>query len=264
MEFSQGQWAGLKQHAEDEGLIFLSSPFSLEAFYLLQNLGVPAWKIASGEVSNSQLLDQMLKSKLPILLSTGMSPINEIDNIVQKIKQTGTNFTVLQCTSMYPTPPDKIGLNMLPFFRERYDCPVGLSDHSGTIYAGLAAVSLGAAVIEVHVTLSREAFGPDVAASITTSELTKLSEGMRFIVEALLNPVKKSQIAEDLEPLRELFTKSIYANQHLRAGMMLTEKMMVLKKPGTGLPPERLQGLIGRRLKVDVMKDSQIKEGDLE
>lgn len=264
MEFSEEQWAGLKQHADDRRLLFLSSPFSLEAFHLLSKIGVAAWKVASGEVSNPQLLDRMVASKLPILLSTGMSPIPEIDGTVEKIRQAGSMFAVLQCTSMYPTPPEKTGLNMLSFFRERYRCPVGLSDHSGKIFTGLAAVSLGAQVLEVHITLSREAFGPDVPASLTPSELAQLKEGVRFIEKALSNPVDKGQLAEDLQPLRKLFTKSIVANQPLPHGTILTQEMLGLKKPGTGMAPEQLPALIGRCLKVDLLKDDQIKENDLE
>lgn len=264
MEFTEEQWAGLKQHADERGLIFLSSPFSLEAFELLSRVGVAAWKIASGEVTNLQLLDKMLATRLPILLSTGMSPVSEVDQLVTHIRKAGNEFAVLQCTSMYPTPPEKLGLNMVSFFRERYGCPVGLSDHTGTIYAGLAAVSLGASVIEVHVTFSRETFGPDVVASITTGELKQLVEGVRFIERALATPVNKGQLADDLEPMRALFTKSIVARRSLNVGTVLTEEMLALKKPGTGLPAEKLSSLIGRRLRNDLSKDTQIEETDLE
>ncbi len=264
MEFNKEQWAGLKQHAEERGLLFLSSPFSPEAFDLLSEIGVAAWKVASGEVTNLQLLDRMLSTRLPILLSTGMSPVSEIDGLVERIRQARNSFSVLQCTSMYPVPPEKLGLNLIPYFRERYGCPVGLSDHSGTMYAGLAAVALGVSVLEVHVTFSRETFGPDVPASITTNELAQLVEGVRFIERALSNPVDKGQLAEDLEPMRDLFTKSIVARQPLAVGTKLTEEMLAFKKPGNGMPPERLPGLIGRHLRVSIPKDSQIKETDLE
>jgi N-acetylneuraminate synthase len=165
---------------------------------------------------------------------------------------------------MYPTPAEKLGLNMIPFFQERYGCPVGLSDHTGTIYAGLAAVSLGASVIEVHVTFSRETFGPDVVASITTGELKQLVEGVHFIERALTVHVNKGQLADDLVPMRALFTKSIVVRDSLNAGTILTEDMLALKKPGTGLPAEKLASLIGRRLRNDLTKDTQIEETDLD
>ncbi len=264
MEFTPDQWAGLKEHADEKGLLFLSSPFSIKAFDLLYKLGVPAWKVASGETSNKQLLYEMLKSQLPIFLSTGMSPIKEIDDSVETIKKFGNPLAILQCTSMYPTPPEKLGLNMLQYFKERYDCPVGLSDHSGTIFAGLAAVTLGATALEVHVTLSRESFGPDVVASVTTKELSQLVEGVRFIEKAIYNPIDKEKMAQDLQPMRNLFMKSIVTKQFLPKGSVLTEELLTLKKPGNGLPERKLPELLGRRLKIDLAKDTLIKEEDLE
>jgi N-acetylneuraminate synthase len=167
ISFTEEQWQGLAQHAVARGLIFLSSPFSVEAVELLHRLAVPAWKIASGEINNSQMFERVMETGLPILLSTGMSPLREIDAVVETIRGRGLPFLVFQATTSYPCPPEKIGLNMIPFFRARYSCPVGLSDHSGTIYPGLAAATLGIDILEVHMTLSREMFGPDVPASVT-------------------------------------------------------------------------------------------------
>lgn len=264
MEFSEEQWLGLKEHALDRGLLFLSSPFSNAAFDLLSRVGVAAWKVASGEVTNLQLLDRMLDSGLPILLSTGMSPIMEIDELVHRIKKADAPMAVLQCTSMYPTPPEKLGLNLLAYFKERYQCPVGLSDHSGSPVSGLAAVALGASVIEVHVTFDRDMFGPDVPASITFEQLTHLVEGSRFIRKALTHPVDKGQMAEDLEPMRNLFTKSIIIRNDTPAGKILTENDLDFKKPGTGLPPEAMPRVIGRKLRRSVDADHILREDDLE
>ena len=180
MEFTPDQWHGLKRHCDERGLIFLSSPFSVDAVDLLTQVGVAAWKIASGEVANTPMFERMAQTGLPILLSTGMSSLAEVDDAVARVKARGLPLTVLQCTSAYPCPPEKVGLNLIPLFRERYGCPVGLSDHSGTIYPGLAAAAIGIDVLEVHVTLSREMFGPDVCVSITTAELKQLVDGVRF------------------------------------------------------------------------------------
>src|SRR5215207_10601930 len=180
MEFSAEQWAGLARHAADRGLIFLSSPFSVEAVDLLEKVGMPAWKIASGEVSNVVLLRRVFKTGVPILLSTGMSNWPEIDKAVSLIAEAGVPHAVLQCTSAYPVGPDQLGLNVLAELRERYRVPVGLSDHSGTIAPSIAAIALGATILEVHVTLSRRAFGPDVPASITPDELRELCDGAGF------------------------------------------------------------------------------------
>ena len=157
------------------------------------------------------MFERMMATGLPIFLSTGMSPLAEIDAAVERVKARGVPLTVLQCTSAYPCPPEKIGLNLIPFFRERYGCGVGLSDHSGTIYPGLAAATLGIEVLEIHVTLSREMFGPDVPASMTILELRQLVEGIRFIEKMKANPVDKDTMAADMAPLRNLFTKSVVA-----------------------------------------------------
>ncbi|HYE66838.1 MAG TPA: N-acetylneuraminate synthase family protein [Pyrinomonadaceae bacterium] len=264
MEFTEAQWCGLKQHADERGLLFLSSPFSVEAVELLRRVGVAAWKVASGEVSNSPMFKQMISTGLPILLSTGMSPMSEIDAAVRQVKAHALPLAVMQCTSAYPCPPEKVGLNMLPLFRHRYDCAVGLSDHSGTIYPGLAAAALGLDVLEVHVTLSREMFGPDVPVSVTTAEFRQLIEGIRFIEKMLASPVDKDALAEELEPIRGLFTKSVVARVNLLAGTVLREEHLRVKKPGTGLPAAQLPELIGTRLRRSLKADELLRLEDLE
>jgi N,N'-diacetyllegionaminate synthase len=264
MEFTEPQWHVLKKHAKEKGLQFLSSPFSVEAVHLLARIGVAAWKVASGEVGSTPMFEHMGATGLPILLSTGMSPISEIDGAVQQIKAYKLPLTVLQCTSTYPCPPEKVGLNLVSFFRERYGCNVGLSDHSGTIYPGLAAATLGIEVLEVHVTLSREMFGPDVPASVTTQELRQLVEGIRFIEKMRANPVSKDDIAVEMAPLRDLFTKSVVARTDLPAGIVLEEKHLTVKKPGTGIPASRLNELVRRRLKRALNADTFLSEDDLE
>src|SRR4030042_5752396 len=218
MEFTEEQWVGLKRHADERGLRFLSSPFSVEAVDVLSRVGVSAWKVASGEFNNIPMFERMAKSRLPFWISTGMSTLREIDQVVKWVRDHSLSLTLLQSTSEYPCPPERVGLNLIPFFKERYGCPVGLSDHSGTIYSGLAATLLGISIIEVHVTLSREMFGPDTQASITTGELHQLVEGVRFMEKMLANPVDKNALAHQLAPLKEIFTKSIVANEDLVAG----------------------------------------------
>jgi N-acetylneuraminate synthase len=263
MEFTEEQWLGLKCHAEEKGLEFLSSPFSIEAARMLRRLGVKAWKVASGEVANSQLFDYMIETGLPLMLSTGMSAIDEIDAAVARVQTAGMPLAVMQCTSAYPCPPEKVGLNMLQSFRERYACAVGLSDHSGTIFPGLAAATLGAEVVEVHVTFSRECFGPDVVASITTSELKMLVEGVRFAERMNTSAVDKNRMADEMAPLRNLFTKSIVAEVDLPSGAVLTPEALSAKKPGTGIPAEKLPSMIGRRLRRPLAAGEMLSESHL-
>ena len=264
MEFTEDQWRGLKEHATDKGLLFLSSPFSHEAVEMLERIGVPAWKVASGEVNNLPLFERMLQTGIPILLSSGMSPLDELDRAVESVRARGVPFAVLQCTSAYPCPPERLGLNLIPLLAQRYGCPVGLSDHSGTIYAGLAAVVLGAKVLEVHVTMSREMFGPDVPASITTAELRDLVQGVRFLERALASPVDKDAMAAELGPLRSMFTKSIVLRRDLPEGAVLREEDLAFKKPGTGIPAAHVAKVLGRRLRRSVAADTLLTEDDLE
>ena len=260
MEFTADQWEGLRRHALERELLFICSPFSVEAVELLDSTGgVSAWKVASGEVSNRRLIEAIKRSPAPVILSSGMSSFDELDGAVASIREAGLPLCVLQCTSSYPSPPQKIGLNVMEEFARRYGHPVGLSDHSGTIYPGLSAATLGASVLEVHVTLSREMFGPDVTSSITTAELQQLTEGTKFVGAMLANPVSKDDVAKEMKPLRALFTKSLVAAAHLEKGTILREEHLALKKPGTGLPYNRISEVTGKKLLRDLEQDALIQ-----
>jgi N-acetylneuraminate synthase len=264
MEFTPEQWRGLKEHADKCDLNFLSSPFSMAAVELLNRVGVAAWKVASGEINNHPLLDAMAQSGLPMMLSTGMSPIEEIDAAVERVRGHNVPVAVMQCTSMYPTPPENVGLNLIPEFRERYGCSVGLSDHSATIYPGLAAATLGVELIEVHITLSREMFGPDVVASITTDELRQLVDGVRFIEKMRAHPGDKAALPDSVTSLREIFMKSVVATRDLKKGTVLTLDDLTSKKPGTGIPAKDLFTLVGRKLLRSIERDDQLHSDDME
>jgi N,N'-diacetyllegionaminate synthase len=264
MEFSEEQWSGLVEHARQCGLLFLSSPFSEQAVDLLERLGMPAWKVPSGETNNPILLERILSTRKPVLLSTGMSPLVDIDRVVKKVKENNLPLAVLQCTSSYPTKPEEVGLNLLDVYRKRYQAPVGLSDHSGKVFAGLAAVTLGACILEVHVTLSREMFGPDVIASLTTQELAGLVEGIRFIEKSLQAPVNKDEQAAGMGELRTIFGRSLAFTQGLKAGHSLEREDLTARKPGTGVLVEKLEEVLGKRLKRDVPAGEFLSLTDIE
>jgi len=264
MEFTEEGWRGLADHARERGMLFLSSPFSIQAVELLDRIGMPLWKIASGETSNAALLERILDTGKPVLLSTGMSPIEEIDAAVARVRARNVDVGVFQCTTAYPCPPEKVGLNLIPLYRERYGCWIGLSDHSATIYPGLAAVTLGIDMLEVHVTLSREMFGPDVVASVTTQELRQLVDGIRFIERMNAHPLDKDASAKETAPLRKLFTRSLVASTDLPAGTVIAREHVAIKKPGTGLAPDRLDEIIGRRLARPVVADQLLAAEDIE
>jgi len=264
MEFTEDGWRGLAEHARERGILFLSSPFSIEAVELLDRLGMPVWKIASGETSNAMLLERILDTRKPVLLSTGMSPIEEIDAAVARVRARKVEVGVFQCTTAYPCPAEKVGLNLIPFYRDRYACWIGLSDHSATIYPGLAAATMGIDMLEVHVALSREMFGPDVIASVTTHELRQLVDGIRFIERMKAHPLDKDASAEETAALRKLFTRSLVASADLPAGTVIAREHVAIKKPGTGLAPDRLDEILGRRLKRAVAADQLLAADDIE
>jgi N-acetylneuraminate synthase len=210
------------------------------------------------------LLERILDTRKPVLLSTGMSPIEEIDAAVARVRARQVEVGVFQCTTAYPCPPEKVGLNLIPFYRERYACWVGLSDHSATIYPGLAAATIGIDMLEVHVALSREMFGPDVIASVTTQELRQLVDGIRFIERMTTHPLDKDASAKETAPLRKLFTRSLVASADLPAGTVIAREHVAIKKPGTGLAPDRLDDIIGRRLRRAVVADQVLAADDIE
>ncbi len=263
MEFSEAQWQGLKEHAEARGLLFLSSAFSPEAVDLLERLGMVAWKVASGEALNPPLLARMIATEKPMLVSTGMSTLDEIDAMVAQLRAGHVPFALMQCTTAYPCPPERVGLDLVDAYRQRYDCPAGLSDHSGTIYPGLAAATLGCQVLEVHVAFHRAMFGPDVVASVTVEELAQLVEGVRFIETMQGATVDKSRLGSELETLRRTFGKRVVAARDLAAGTVLSEADLALKKPGDGLPPDRLHTLLGTRLVRDLSRNEPLSRKDL-
>lgn len=263
MEFTEAQWVGLREHADERGLMFLSTPFSVEAVELLERVGVSMWKISSGEVGNEELL-RSIPSDAPVLLSSGMSPWQELDEAVETCRRNGNPVAVLQCTSAYPTAPTQVGLNLIDEFRQRWGCPVGLSDHSGTIFPSLAAVTLGADIVELHVTLSRRMFGPDVPASLTVEELALVKEGMTHIDQMRRHPVDKDLVAAGMEEMRRLFTRSLVARTNLPRGHVLDRRDLLAKKPGSGIPPSSISSVLGCRLTVDLAADQLLAHEMLE
>jgi N-acetylneuraminate synthase len=263
MEFTSNQWEGLASHCKERGLVFISAPFSVEAVHLLARLGMRFWKIASGELRSSELLNSILSAGGHILVSTGMSTWEEINEAVCFLRSRQAQYTLMQCTSRYPTPFQEVGLNVLEEMQRRYGCSVGLSDHSGTPYPALFAMARGASVIEVHVTFDRRMFGPDSAASVTFDELELLIRARNAMLEMDDNPVDKDSIAKSLASMRTMFGKSLAPARKLTAGTILTAEMLVPKKPGGGLSREAAQELVGRRLARDVVPERILRWDDI-
>jgi len=260
--FTDDAWRALRRRCQDRKVEFVCSPFSVEAVERLEEVGVDRYKVASGEVTNLPLLARLAATGRPVLLSSGMSSWDELDAAVDALRSGGP-LTVLQCTSEYPCPPERVGLNVMLEMRERYGLPVGLSDHTLGTAASIAAVTLGAAVIERHFTLSKLLYGPDAAMSLEPAELAALVRGIREVEQILASPVDKSDVG-GLRAMKEVFEKSVVALEPIPAGTVLEERMLGAKKPGTGIPARRLAELVGLRAARPISADSVLTEEDVE
>lgn len=253
MSFTFDQWKGLKKHCENLNMEFIVSVFSNLAVDWCEALGVKRYKVGSGEINNLLLLEKIAQTKKPVIISSGMSNYGEIDECVQFLNLKGVKVSVLQCNSAYPTPPNRYGLNVIQEFKSRYHnrYKVGYSDHSGKVSTGLAAVALGAEILEFHVAFSKEQFGPDTSSSLTINQTEKLIEGINDISIALNNPVNKHD-TDDFERLKSIFGKSLAVNKYLQAGHQITFEDLESKKPeGYGIKPSNYTSAIGKILKKD-------------
>lgn len=265
LEFTPDEWRGLAEHCREKGILFISSPFSDKAVDVLQTeCDVPLWKVASGEVTNNLLLDRMCATGKPVILSSGMSSWSELDAAVARVRRHGNELAVLQCTTAYPCPPEAVGLEVMEELRRRYGCFAGLSDHSGTIYPGLAAATLGASVLELHVTFHREAFGPDVPASVTLEELEMLTRGIRFVEAMRGSVVDKDKRIADMGALRGMFQQGVVAARNLPAGHRLAAQDLSTRKPLRGVAAADYESVVGRVLKRSLAAAEPVAYEDLE
>lgn len=263
MELSVRQWGQLKERCEALGVEFLATPFSNAAVDLLEEFGVRRYKVGSGDAANPLLLERIARSGKEVILSTGLGVIDELDAAVDMLRRRQVPHALLQCTTRYPTAAEDVGLAWLARLRERYGCPVGLSDHSGTIFPGLGAVALGAVAVEAHVTFDRRMFGPDARASLTVDEFAKMVEGIRFLEKARGNGPDKV-LDEAKEELRRMFGKSLAVNRDLLAGHVLQFEDLEGKKPADGgVPVGEVERVIGRALACNKQRWDFIRQDDL-
>ncbi|WP_300438524.1 N-acetylneuraminate synthase family protein [Christiangramia sp.] len=263
MEFTSEEWKILKLRCDVKRVEFLASPFSNKAVDLLEELGVKRYKIGSGEVSNFLLLEKIAKTGKPLILSSGMSSYSELDSTVEFLKERKVPYSILQCTTAYPTQPEQYGLNVIPELRERYKVEVGYSDHSAKKETCIAATTLGAEILEFHAVFSRKSFGPDATSSLEIDEITELVCSVRNISKALKNPVDKSDNRE-YEKLKSIFEKSLAVNKNLRKGHILKFEDMEAKKPkDRGIDAKKFREVIGKNLKTILNRWDFLKEEDI-
>jgi N-acetylneuraminate synthase len=252
MGFSLEQWREIKQHCDALGLDFLCSPFSNLAVDWLEEIGVKQYKIGSGEVTNFLILEKIAKTGKPVILSSGMSSYVELDKTVEFLKERKVDFSILQCTTAYPTMPEQYGLNVIQELKERYKVPIGFSDHSARMETCIAATALGASILEFHVVFDRQLFGPDAEASLTIQETKEMVLAVQNIALALSNPIDKNKNTDFLE-LKQIFEKSLAVNKKLPKNHMITFDDLEAKKPkGFGIDALRFQEVIGKVLNRDL------------
>ena len=228
----------------------------------MEEIGIARYKIPSGEVTNLPLLRAVAATGKPVLLSSGMSDWAELDSAVDSLRASAGEITVLQCTSQYPTPDERVGLNVIPEMAARWRLPVGYSDHTLDNHAAFAAVALGATVVEKHLTFSRAMYGSDARHSAEPEQFADLVRGLRAIARMVSRKVDK----DDLAPFRDMkaiFEKSVVAVRDIAAGTELTDDLLTVKKPGSGIPAAQFDDLLGRRAKRDLKGDSLLTWDDV-
>ena len=264
MEFSLAEWKEIKQHCDKVDLEFMSSPFSNAAVNLLEEVGIKRYKVGSGEVNNLVLLERIAQTGKPIIISSGMSSFEELDATVAFLKARKVDYSILQCTTAYPTQTENYGLNVIQELKNRYKVPVGYSDHSAKIETCIAAAALGAKILEFHVVLDKKSLGPDAKSSLTMAETTKLVKAVRNIEIALKNPIDKNINSQFID-LKNIFEKSLAVNKDLPKGHILSFEDLETKKPkGYGMEASRFQEVIGKALVRELEQWEFLNEEDLE
>lgn len=259
--FSEAQWRELASVARAAGVDFLSSPFSLEAVDLLERIGMVAYKIPSGEVSNIPLLEKIAATGKPVYLSSGMSDWGEVNAAMAALSN--SPVTLMQCTSAYPCPPERVGLNVMLMMGERYRVPVGFSDHTLGSAAAVAAVALGAVTVEKHFAFSRLMYGSDAKHSMEPGEFRRFCADLREAALIMASPVTK----DDLRPfadMKRVFEKSVVTAAAMEAGTVIGPEHLAFKKPGDGISASRYRELLGRRLARALPPDHKFSFEDLQ
>lgn len=248
----------LKEHCEKLGIQFLSTPFDLDSIEFLEELGCTMWKIPSGEITNLPYLIKIAETHKPIILSTGMSTLEEISDALCVLNEHGAGeITLLHCTTEYPAPIEDVNLRAMETMRQKFGLKVGYSDHTQGIEIPVAAVAMGACVIEKHFTLDRNMEGPDHKASLEPNELAAMVKAIRNVEKALGNGIKTPSPSEIKNiPIAR---KSIVAKKKIQKGELLTEDNITTKRPGNGISPMRWNDVLGTRAIRDFGEDELIE-----
>ena len=258
LELSFGEFVSLKEYCDRKGICFLSTPFDFESIEFLNSIEMPFWKIPSGEVTNYPYLVALAKTGKPVVMSTGMCEMQEIEDAIAVLRENGTSdIKLLHCNTEYPTPYEDVNLRAMKTLRDAFGVEVGYSDHTKGIEVPIAAVAMGASVIEKHFTLDRNMEGPDHKASLEPQELKQMVDSIRHIEAALGSGDKRPSPSEKKN--MAVARKSIVAAARIKAGDILTEENITVKRPGNGICPMRWKEVLGTRAVRDFEEDELIE-----
>lgn len=263
LELSYKQFKELKNYCDEIGIDFLSTPFDEEAVDLLESIGVKAYKIPSGEITNKPLLQYIGKKNKKILISTGMSTLEEVQKAISWIEETGNKDIVLfHCTSNYPAPFESVNMKAMMTLKEVFGYPIGYSDHTKGIEISLMSVAYGATIIEKHFTYDKMADGPDHKASLDSDELREMVEAIRHIEVAKGDGEKKPTETE--LSTREVARKSLVWSKDMKIGDIVQQEDLCCKRPGTGVQPENRELFIGKRIIKNCTEDTLVSWYDID
>jgi len=263
MGFGLEQWKEIKSHCDEVGVEFISSPFSQAAVDLLEEVGVKRYKIGSGEVNNLLMLEKISKTAKPVILSSGMSSYKELQESIDFLAKRNVETSILQCTTAYPTKPEEWGLEIMDELREKFGLSTGFSDHSGNVYACLAAVARGAEILEFHAVFDKRMFGPDAPASMDIDEISFMVKGVREIQRSLKVKINKDDNSK-FDTLKGIFEKSLAINKELKEGHVIRFEDLEAKKPkGYGIDAGQYENIIGQKINKDMKKWDFLNKGDI-
>jgi N-acetylneuraminate synthase/N,N'-diacetyllegionaminate synthase len=254
LELSQADFVTVSRRARERRVMFLSTAFDCESADFLDSIGVPAFKIGSGEITNLPFLEHVARKGKPIILSTGMSYLEEVRDAISAIHSQGNDrIVLLHCVSSYPANPEDSNLRAIQTLRDTFNVPVGFSDHTMGTEIAIAAAALGAVLIEKHFTLSRKLRGPDQKASLEPKEFAQMVRGIRLVEQAQGSGVKAPTKEE--EKMRLVARRSIVSSVNIREGQLISEDMVDFKRPGTGICPKDIRLLLGKRAAHNIRRD---------
>jgi len=258
-------WQELKEYCDELGIIFFSTPMSRGAAQKLYKVGVDLWKVGSGDILDLVMLDYIAKTGKPIIISSGMSTLEEVDKAVKFLKEINDNIFLLHCVSKYPCPPKELNLNTIKMFEKRYDIPIGFSDHSIGYDSSVAAVNMGAKIIEKHFSLSRDLWGSDHKVSMLPEEFEKMVKMIRAGEKVDISNYgsEEKKLYDDEAQFRPIFRKSLVVGQDLKAGSIIEPDMIYAMRPQKyidGLPSEKYDSVIGKQINKDLKKFEPINQ----